>query len=169
MHTKTRFLGRLKVAAFADVMHARIKSESEYKWKKISRFQNRNSFSLSLSLSEKKKERRNSLSLFSLSLSLYVWSFSLSSKEGAFCAHEQREREREGMICAKRFVSLFKKCFSLLLDFWKSDEFFIWTVGGWKKEKIFQNLLNCPTRPTHDCEWRSTEHFFIVDTRCAYY
>ena len=83
--TQTRFLGRLKVAASADVMHARIQSESEYKWKKISRFQNRNSFSLSLSLSEKKKERRNSLSLFSLSLSLFTFEvFSLSSKEGAF-------------------------------------------------------------------------------------
>jgi hypothetical protein len=44
--------------------------------------------SLSLSLSEKKKERRNSLSLFTFEV------FSLSSKEGAFCAHEQRERER---------------------------------------------------------------------------
>ena len=80
--TQTRFLGRLKVAAFADVIHARIKSESEYKWKKISRFQNRNSFSLSLS--PKRKRNAETLSLFSLSLSLYVCVFSLSSKEGAF-------------------------------------------------------------------------------------
>ena len=104
--TQTRFLGRLKVAAFADVMHARSKSESEYKWKKISRFQNRNSFSLSLSLSlsEKKKERRNSLSLF-------TFAFSLFRPKVRF----ERNREREVMICARRFVSLFKKCFSLVV------------------------------------------------------
>ena len=111
--TKTRFLGRLKVAAFADVIHARIKSESEYKWKKISRFQNRNSFSL-LSLSEKKKERRNSLSLFPLSLSLRL-KFSLFRPKKVRFERTNREREREGMICARRFVSLFKKCFSLVV------------------------------------------------------
>ena len=107
--TQTRFLGRLKVAAFADVMHARIKSESEYKWKKISRFQNRNSFSLS----EKKKERRNSLSLFPLSLSLRLKFLSFVQRRCVLSA--RTEREREVMMCAKRFVSLFKKCFSLVV------------------------------------------------------
>ena len=51
-------------------------------------------FFLSLSLSPKRKRNAETLSLFSLFLSLYVCVFSLSSKEGAFCAHEQRERER---------------------------------------------------------------------------
>ena len=92
--TQTRFLGRLKVAAFADVIHARIKSESEYKWKKISRFQNRNSFSLSLSLSEKKKERRNSLSLFPLSLSLRLRFLSFVQRRCVLSARTERERER---------------------------------------------------------------------------
>ena len=80
------FPGKVKVAASADVMHARIQSESEYKWKKISRFQNRNSFSLSLSLSLSPKRKRNAetLSLSFPSLSLFTFEvFSLSSKEGA--------------------------------------------------------------------------------------
>ena len=90
MHTKTRFLGRLKVAASADVIRARIQSESEYKWKKISRFQNRNSFSLS----EKKKERRNSLSLFPLSLSLRLKFLSFVQRRCVLRARTERERER---------------------------------------------------------------------------
>ena len=81
--TQTRFLGRLKVAAFADVIRARIQSESEYKWKKISRFQNRNSFSLSLSLRKEKGTQKLSLSFPSLFLFTFEV-FSLSSKEGAF-------------------------------------------------------------------------------------
>jgi hypothetical protein len=94
MHTKTRFLGRLKVAAFADVMHARIKSESEYKWKKISRFQNRNSFSLSLSLRKEKGTQKLSLSLFPLSLSLRLKFLSFVQRRCVLRARTERERER---------------------------------------------------------------------------
>lgn len=109
--TQTRFLGRLKVAAFADVIHARIKSESEYKWKKISRFQNRNSFSLSLS----PKRKRNAETLSFPSLSLFTFAFSLFRPKKVRFERTNREREREGMICARRFVSLFKKCVSLVV------------------------------------------------------
>ncbi len=89
--TQTRFLGRLKVAAFADVIHARIKSESEYKWKKISRFQNRNSFSLSLS--PKRKRNAETLSL-SPSLSLFTFEVSLFRPKKVRFARTNRERER---------------------------------------------------------------------------
>ena len=86
-------------------------------------------FFLSFSLSEKKKERRNSLSLFPLSLSLRL-KFSLFRPKKVRFERTNREREREGMICARRFVSLFKKCFSLVVGGVgflkkKSDEFFI--------------------------------------------
>ena len=90
--TKTRFLGRLKVAASADVIHARIKSESEYKWKKISRFQNRNSFSLSLSLRKEKGTQKLSLSF--PSFSLFTFAFSLFRPKKVRFARTNRERER---------------------------------------------------------------------------
>ena len=71
-------------------------------------------FFLSFSLSEKKKERRNSLSLFpSLSLSLRLKFLSFVQRRCVLSA--RTEREREGMICSRRFVSLFKKCFSLVV------------------------------------------------------
>ena len=70
-------------------------------------------FFLSFSLSEKKKERRNSLSLFPLSLSLRLKFLSFVQRRCVLRA--RTEREREGMICSRRFVSLFKKCFSLVV------------------------------------------------------
>ena len=120
MHTKTRFLGRLKVAASADVMHARIQSESEYKWKKNLRsifFKNRFSMqtkfflSLSLSLSLSLRKKRNAETL-SLSLSLFTFDvFSLSSKKVRFeRTNRERERERErerGDYLREAFLSLF--------------------------------------------------------------
>jgi len=90
--TQTRFLRRLKVAASADVMHARIQSESEYKWKKISRFQNRNSFSLSLSLRKEKGTQKLSLSF--PSLSLFTFEVSLFRPKKVRFARTNRERER---------------------------------------------------------------------------
>ena len=123
-------------------------------------------FFLSLSLSPKRKRNAETLSFPSLSLFTFEV-FSLSSKEGAFWAHEQREREREGMICAKRFVSLFKKCFSLLLDFWKSDEFFILNSRLKKKrEKKFRinSKLSHETNTTVNEEAQNT---FLLLTRAA--
>ena len=111
--TKNAFPGKARVAAFADVIHARIKSESEYKWKKISRFQNRNSFSLSLS--PKRKRNAETLSLFSLSLSLYVFEVSLFRPKKVRFARTNRERERERgyMIFARGVSSLSLKSVSL--------------------------------------------------------
>ena len=112
------------------------------------------------------------------SLSLYVWGFSLSSKEGAFCAHEQRERERGYDICSRRFVSLFTKCVSLVVvgvcvGFLKKWRTFSFEQSfRWKKtEKIFQNLTRvldfCPTRPTHLPAREDARNTFFLLTRAA--
>jgi hypothetical protein len=101
--TKNAFPGKARVAAFADVIHARIKSESEYKWKKISRFQNRNSFSLSLS----PKRKRNAETL-----SLFTFAFSLFRPKKVRFERTNRERER-GYDLLKAFrLSLQKVCLS---------------------------------------------------------
>ena len=60
-------------------------------------------FFLSFSLSEKKKESRNSLSLFPLSL----FTFEVSLFRPKKVRFERTNREREVMICSRRFVSLF--------------------------------------------------------------
>ena len=65
-------------------------------------------FFLSLSLSPKRKRNAETLSLFTFEVSLF------RPKKVRF-ERTNREREREGMICARRFVSLFKKCFSLVV------------------------------------------------------
>lgn len=82
--TKTRFLGRSKSAS-ADVLNARIKSESSYKNGRKSLRKSRDFkiassnaieiLSLSLSLSPKRKRKAETLSLFSLSL--FTFGFSL--------------------------------------------------------------------------------------------
>ena len=82
--TKTRFLGRSRSAS-ADVLNARIKSESEYKngrksLRKIEISKSllimQSKFFLFLSLSPKRKRKRNANAL-SLSLSLFTFGFSL--------------------------------------------------------------------------------------------
>jgi len=79
---------------------------------------------LSLSLRKEKGTQKLSLSLFPLSLSLYVFEVSLFRPKKVRFA---RNRERGYMICSRRFVSLFKKCFSRLTGVGvlkkKSDEF----------------------------------------------
>tara|TARA_B110000459_G_scaffold116769_1_gene128959 strand:+ start:167 stop:616 length:450 start_codon:yes stop_codon:yes gene_type:complete len=76
-------------------------------------------FFLSLSLSPKRKRKAETLSLFTFEVSLF------RPKKVRF---ERTNREREVMICSRRFVSLFKKCFSLVVGVVgflkkKSDEF----------------------------------------------
>ena len=72
--------------------------------------------SLSLSLSPKRKRNAETLSLSFPSLSLFTFAFSLfRPKKVRRFERTNREREREVMICARRFVSLFKKCFSLVV------------------------------------------------------
>ena len=56
-------------------------------------------FFLSLSLSPKRKRNAETLSLFTFEVSLF------RPKKVRF-ERTNREREREGMICARRFVSL---------------------------------------------------------------
>ena len=73
-------------------------------------------FFLSLSLSPKRKRKAETLSLFTFEVSLF------RPKKVRF---ERTNREREVMICSRRFVSLFKKCFSLVVG----------VVGFLKKKK----------------------------------
>ena len=77
---------------------------------------------LSLPLSEKKN--RSTLLSLSPSLSLFTFGVSLFRPKKVSFA---RNRERGFMICSRRFVSLFKKCFSRLTGVGvlkkKSDEF----------------------------------------------
>ena len=114
-------------------------------------------FFLSFSLSEKKKERRNSLSLFPLSLSLRL-QFSLFRPKKVRFERTNREREREGMICARRFVSLFKKCFSLVVGGVgflkkKSDECNFHLNSPVEKKRKFFRIYEYSTVPRdqHTC------------------
>ena len=169
--TQTRFLGRLKVAAFADVMHARIQSESEYKWKKISRFQNRNSFSLSLSLSLSPKRKRNAetLSLFSLSLSLYVWSFlSFVQRRCVLSARteRERERERERWWFARGVSSLSLKSVSLCCWIFEKVTNFSFEQSGVEKKRKFFRIYSTVPRDQHTTVNEEAQNAFLL-TRAA--
>ena len=127
------------------------------------------------SLSLRKEKGTQKLSLSFPSFSLFTFAFSLFRPKKVRFERTNREREREGMICSRRFVSLFKKCFSLVVGGVgflkkKSDECnFHLNSPVEKKRKFFRiRVLDCPTRPTH---LRVKKHrtLFIVDTRCAYY
>ena len=114
-------------------------------------------FFLSFSLSEKKKERRNSLSLFPLSLSLRLRFLSFVQRRCVLSARTERERER-GMICARRFVSLFKKCFSLVVGGVgflkkKSDECNFHLNSPVEKKRKFFRIYEYSTVPRdqHTC------------------
>ena len=108
--------------------------------------------SLSLSLRKEKQKRTLSLSLFTFGVSLF------RPKKVRFA----RNRERGYMICSRRFVSLFKKCFSRLtgvgvLKKKVTNSMHLNTKSELKKREIFQNLLNCPTRtPTVNEEAQRT-------------
>ena len=79
------------------------------------------------------------------------------------------------MICSRRFVSLFKKCFSLVVGGVgflkkKSDECNFHLNSPVEKKRKFFRIYEYSTVPRdqHTCAGRSTERF-LVDTRCAYY
>ena len=114
-------------------------------------------FFLSFSLSEKKKERRNSLSLFPL-FSLFTFEVSLFRPKKVRFERTNREREREGMICSRRFVSLFKKCFSLVVGGVgflkkKSDECNFHLNSPVEKKRKFFRIYEYSTVPRdqHTC------------------
>ena len=72
---------------------------------------------LSLSLSEKKN--RSTLLSLPPSLSLFTFGVSLFRPKKVSFA---RNRERGFMICSRRFVSLFKKCFSRISGSWSFEK-----------------------------------------------
>ena len=127
-------------------------------------------FFLSFSLSLRKEKGTQKLSLSFPSLSLFTFEVSLFRPKKVRFARTNREREREVMICSRRFVSLFKKCVSLVVGgvgFLKKWRIFhLNSRLKKKKKKKFQNLLNCP-HETNTPAREEAQNTFLLLTRAA--
>ena len=116
--TKTRFLGRRRSPLLLMYYTHVVKARASTNGRKSRDFKIASSsnaieiLSLSLSLRKEKQKRTLSLSLFTFGVSLF------RPKKVSFA----RNRERGFMICSRRFVSLFKKCFSRISGSWSFEK-----------------------------------------------
>ena len=175
--TKTRFLGRRRSPLLLMYYTHVVKARASTNGRKSRDFKIASSSNaieiLSLSLSpslRKEKQKHTTLSL-SLSLSLFTFGVSLFRPKKVSFA---RNRERGFMICSRRFVSLFKKCFSRISGSW-SFEKKEWQISMHlnteirvEKKRNISSEFNQLSHKNNNCEWmKKNRERFIVDTHCA--